>query len=120
MRDHLTHPEIETAQIGDQIALMSWSALTSVELAIHPGGGATLIGVLPGGDLMTVDLFPSLQGADEGQQLLLDSLGRALSIRIELAAISTPERPAHDPDDLTACPEPRRIDAVPMPLELLT
>ena len=96
-------PTVETGWLGDALARMTFERATDIELALVPGGGATLSATLPDGQRITIDLFPTIADASPGQHHLLDLLGADLSIRLELAEVHTPARRL---DDLTDLPLP--------------
>ena len=104
---------IEIERMGGEVVRVEVDTLRHVEITIHPGGGVCIQGVDDRGVVLTVDGFPTVAGASQVDQILLDSLGRGLSIRLEVET-STGQIEITDPDDVTAAPDPGAVDPVPM------
>ena len=85
-----------------------------IELALHSGGGASLTITEQDGSERIIDIFPTVEGASERDQLFLDAIGRALTVRIEDQGSRSPERTADDLTDLTVAPTPNNVRMLPL------
>ena len=104
---------IEIDRIAGAVVRVVADSLRNVEITIHPGGGVCIHAVDDRGVVLTVDGFPTVEGGSDVDQILLDSLGRGLSIRLEVETL-TGQISITDPDDVTAAPDPGAVDPVPM------
>lgn len=104
---------IEIDRLAGAVVRVEVDTLRHVEITIHPGGGVCIQGVDDRGVALTVDGFPTVEGATELDQRLLDSLGRGLSVRLEVET-STGLIAVDDPDDVTNAPDPDGVAPVPM------
>jgi hypothetical protein len=84
-----------------------------IELALHSGGGASLTITEQDGSERIIDIFPTVEGASERDQLFLDAIGRALTVRIEDQGSRSPEIAPRDLNDITDAPTPQ---AIPWPV----